>query len=209
MKQRTIDGGLLIVFEGIDGVGKTTQLELAYKKLEEKGYKVSKLRNLGTTAIGEALRTALKSPVPRPALTNLYVGKAVQQALIEELDQKRSEGSIVLLDRSPLSLVAYSCYGDGADRDLGWQLTEEDMTRYKPDLIMLYDGDITTSLERAKQISGNSDYYDSKSLDYFERVDKGLKEGAERYHAEVIDARGSIEEVSQKTTALIDQLLKA
>ncbi len=62
-KAKRIEGGLVIIFEGIDGVGKTTQLELARKELEKAGWPVVTTRNMGGTPIGEALREVMMSPV--------------------------------------------------------------------------------------------------------------------------------------------------
>src|ERR1039457_7062193 len=90
--------GFVVMFEGIDGVGKTTQLGLARDKLTEGGWSVISLRNPGGTPIGEALRTVMLSSDDRPPMTDLYTSLAIQAALFEAIEAARQAGKIILLD---------------------------------------------------------------------------------------------------------------
>src|SRR4051794_4239442 len=96
---KTIDGGLVIIFEGIDGVGKTTQLNLVREELEAEGWAVYGTRNLGGTPIGEELRKTLLSSLERPETTNVYISAAIQEALVAAINGQREAGKIILLDR--------------------------------------------------------------------------------------------------------------
>jgi dTMP kinase len=206
---KRIDGGLLIVFEGIDGVGKTTQIELTRQKLTEQGWPVEVKRNLGGTPIGEALRQVIKSPLERPGLTNLYISAAIQEALAEAIRQDRAEGKLILMDRGPLSLATYAVYGDGLAENFGWPYVERGMQQLKPDLTIIYKADIDMALEHASQKPGEADYFESKPRDYFERVARGYEAAAQRYpDSVVIDANRSIELVEADTMRLIEPLLK-
>lgn len=194
------------MFEGSDGVGKTTQIELTQKALEAAGWPVLSTRNLGGTPIGEALREVLLSPVERPAMTDFYVSLAIQEPLLDLIDATRKEGKIVLMDRGPLSLAAYQVFGAGVDETTGWRHVEAGMDRIRPEAVILYDMDVQQAMERKRQ-RASADYFESKPADYFQRVAEGYRTAAGRYDATVIDAAQSAEVIQEQTIAIISGLL--
>lgn len=203
-----LENGLIVVFEGIDGVGKTTQLELAHEALRAAGWTVMVTRNLGGTPIGEALREVMLSPLERPALTDFYTSLAIQEPLLDAIDTARQKGKIILMDRSPLSLAAYQIYGTGIDETMGWQHVASGMDRLKPEAIILYDAPIEASLERRQKHSEPADYFESKSNGYFQKVATGYHMAVKRYPAtEVIDAAPPIPSVHEQTMAVIARAL--
>lgn len=208
---RTIPGGVLVIFEGIDGVGKSTQVQLARDALQADDWSTYQTRNLGGTPIGEALREVMKAPILRPPETNLYLSLAIQEALVATLYAEQEKGKIVLLDRGPLSLAAYEIYGDKLDELLGWRYVEAGMKQMDPDVTILYTADVQTALDRAKKISKTGDYFESQPLDYFERVNEGYTVAAQRYPSNVvtIDAEQSIELVHEQTMEAIKRALSA
>jgi len=210
-KPDTIPGGLLIVFEGIDGVGKTTQLELARNTLQVEGWPVYVTRNLGGTPIGEELRKVIKSPLERPATTNLYISVAIQEALAETIQSERDNGKLILMDRGPLSLAAYEIYGGKLDESLGWQHVEAGMQKLRPELNIIYSTDVTLALERARKKSDTGDYFESKPPDFFERVAQGYQAAAERYSSTtvIIDAKRPIEVIQAETIQAIREVLNS
>jgi dTMP kinase len=207
---KTIDGGLLIIFEGLDGAGKTTQIHLAEEALKQSGYLVHTSRNLGGTPIGEALRTVLFSALERPAITNFYIGVGVQEALAVDLKAKREEGAIILLDRGPMSLVAYQTFGDGVDDKLAWRYGDEGIEKYGPNQILYLKLSIKSAMNRAeaRRQGSQGDYFESKPIDYFERVSKLLDVGAEKYRAIYIEADQSIEAIHEQVMDKINRLIK-
>lgn len=209
MDSKTLPGGLVIVFEGIDGTGKTTQLEMAKDKLIAGGWALHTSRNLGGTPIGEKLRDVILSSFPRPEKTNLYISVAIQEALIESIKAEREQGKLILMDRGMLSLAAYEIYGGGLDPDLVWRHVDDGMARLKPDLAIIYDIDVSTALERLRLKSGGSDYFESKSAGYFERVSGGYAEAAKRFPdvCVMMDANRSVDEVHQDTMQAINRVL--
>ena len=186
---KTIAGGLVVLFEGLDGVGKTTQLEMAKTALSSDGWLVETARVHGGTPICEQLRQVSLSNVPRPPMTDVYISLAMHAALIEQLQTYREQGAIILLDRGPLSLVAYQLFGSALLDSLGWNLADDSVRQFAADLTLLYDASVEIALERAKQKSGASlDYFESKPTDYFEAVRHGFLTAGKRYHALVVNA---------------------
>jgi dTMP kinase len=206
---RAIQDGLLIIFEGIDGAGKTTQVELSREALESEGRPVQTSRNLGGTPIGEALRQVILSPLERPSPTNLYISVAIQEALIDAIDSARGRSKIILMDRGPLSLAAYEIYGGGLDAPLGWPHVDDGMDRLRPELVIFYKADVVTALQQASQKRHRADYFESQPPSYFERVAKGYEAAAKRYTKQVVTVDGgqSIEAVQAETMRLIRQAL--
>jgi dTMP kinase len=205
----TLDNGLVVVFEGIDGVGKTTQLDLARTTLQNEGWPLYATRNLGGTPIGEELRKVIKSPLERPSATNLYISVAIQEALLEVIEAERRNGKLILIDRGPLSLAAYEIYGGQLDEAIGWPHVESGMERLKPELTIIYNADIDVALQRARTKSEKADYFENKPRDFFERVAGGYQAAAKKYASTtlVIDANQSVEAVQAQTIQAIRQAL--
>ena len=206
--KKHILGGLLVMFEGIDGVGKTTQLELVEKTLTDLRWDVVTSRSPGGTPIGEALRSVMLDTMARPPKTDLYISVAIQEALIEALSEKRAKNSVILLDRGPLSLAPYQIYGSGIEEALGWHYVDDGMNRLRPDLTIIYECDPKIAIERARQHSQKADYFESKPISYFERVADGYREAAKRYDAVTIDASQAIEAIHDETMHHITELLE-
>ncbi|HSX45820.1 MAG TPA: dTMP kinase [Candidatus Saccharimonadia bacterium] len=205
---KTIPNGFLLVFDGIDGVGKSTQLELAAQTLRQAGWDVVTARNLGGTPIGEELRKVIKAPIARPPETDLYISAAIQAALVEEVTKLRAEGKLILMDRGPLSLAAYEIFGSGGSAERSWPHVDYGMESLKPELTIIYTADTETALKRAKQHSTGPDYFESKPPEYFDKVADGYRQAASRYDGVVfLDANGDIGAIHGKTMALIEQVL--
>ncbi|MBC7708115.1 dTMP kinase [Polaromonas sp.] len=206
---RTFNNGLLIFFEGMDGTGKTTQLQCAADALTAQGWMVRTARSHGGSPFGEALRKVSLAAIRRPALSDMHVSLAMHAALLEEVMLWRQEGAIILVDRGPLSIVAYQCYADGADPKLVWPAVKADLAQFKPDATIIYDASVATAMERARHKShGGSDYFESKGVSYFERVKAGFLAAAERFDCVVISSEAAdIDQVAARTQATIHDVL--
>jgi dTMP kinase len=207
---KTVTGGLVVIFEGLDGVGKTTQLKLAQTALEEQGYSVHPTRNLGGSPIGEELRQVMLGSSERTPATGLYISVAIQEALVEVIKEKRSQGSVILLDRGPMSMVAYQSYGENLDQGIVWKFGDEGIDKLQPEQIILFDMPVAAALKRATDRSSvaKADYYESKPLSYFENVRSLLVSAANKFGAKTIDANQTIEQIHASTMTLINQAME-
>lgn len=201
--------GLIIYFDGPDGAGKTTQLHLVAETLRQTGHTVHSTRTLGGTPIGESLRQAALSGYERPAETDLHIALASCHALASEVLARRSAGEIVLIDRSPLSMIAYQVCGDGLDEKQGFAAADEVMELIRPDLTVVYmASDETLQTRRKQRVHDDGDYFENKSLDYHKRAAEGFEKAAEHFKANIINANGNPDEVHQTTMQLLEPLLK-
>jgi dTMP kinase len=200
----------LIMFDGPDGVGKTTQITLARDALTQQGLRVYPTRINGGSPIGEALREPYLSNIERPAATDYHIGMAIYAAFVEEVGKMRQQYDVILVDRSPLSNVAYQSFGSGYSLDKSLAGCEETLQALQPDLLICYMAPLATLHARLSQVAGSkTDYFESKPDNFFERVLEGYQFLAERFQVTVIDATQDVDAVHKMTLALLQKTLEA
>jgi len=202
--------GLIICFDGPDGIGKTTQLQLAEVSLTNEGYEVFTAKAVGGLPITDILGRALMINEDRPPETDLHVAIASQYALAQEILPRRDKGQIVLLDRSPLSIIAYQVYADKLSSEAGDKAVKELLGLIKPDLIITYyanEEDIKAR-RNARNGESNLDFFEGKPQSYHSQVAEGFKAATKDYGASAIDASAPIELVREATMQLIGSKLQ-
>src|SRR5574344_2579874 len=142
--------GLFITFEGIDGCGKTTQLNLLAKYFTDKGYEVIITREPGSVGLGTKIREILLNydgEVSANCEAFLFLADRAQNIdVIVKPAVKR--GAIVLCDRHTDSTIAYQGYGRCLDIKQLKELNDIATSSFKPDLTLVFDIDIETALSR-------------------------------------------------------------
>lgn len=191
--------GLFITFEGIEGVGKSTQLQLLADCLKKWGAPVTMTREPGGTLLGNEIRTLLldnlhNSMSSMAELLLLFAARAqhLEQLILPAL----RTGHYVLCDRFTDATYAYQGAGRGLDISVIRQLEQLVQADFRPDYTIVLDAPPQLGLERAKQ-RGNLDRIEQEKIDFFERVRQAYLSRAaampDRYY--VIDARQSIEKI--------------
>jgi dTMP kinase len=146
--------GRFITFEGLDGCGKSTQLEKLAKVLRADGFSVTVTREPGGTATGEKIRnllldTATAGLSPLAELALMFASRA--QHMKEVIQPALAEGRIVLCDRFTDSSEAYQ----GGGRKIGSEpvlaLHRLLFGNLQPDLTILMDSEVSASVERARR----------------------------------------------------------
>ena len=143
-----------ITFEGIEGSGKTTQIQQLAQQLRQRGYQVLQTREPGGCQIADQIRSILLHPdnaamVSRAELL-LYAAARAQH--VEEIVQHAlNAGMIVLCDRFTDATLAYQGDGRGLDRNLIKQLNQLAAGDCNPDLTLLFDLPVEIGLGRALQ----------------------------------------------------------
>ncbi len=208
--------GFVVALDGPDGVGKTTQVKLLAEYFQSKGRKVHVTRSSGGTLIGEELRKVSLSQQPRPAETDLFISLAMGAALAEDIQKRKAAGEVVIIDRSPLAIVAYNGYGSQlVEIKLAFSACEALVKRWQIDLLLFLTAPGKTIGDRRKK-RGAKDYFESKGPDYHKRVLDGYAAGLDflQKHAELgaktatIDAKGEIDDIHQKIIKKISSVTK-
>ena len=201
--------GKLITFEGSEGSGKSTQIELAQCYLEAKGLDVLFLREPGGVVISEEIRNILLDTatvgMSDECETLLYMAARAQ--LVEEvIIPALKDGKVILCDRFLDSTVAYQGYGNGVKiqeiKKIGAFATQG----YKPDLTFLFDLDVHEGLAR---INRPKDRIENRAIEYHNRVKKGYLAIAklEPSRVKVINSKKSKDEIQSVVKKHLNRLL--
>ena len=202
---------MFITFEGIEGCGKTTQIELLYTYLEGSGHKVIKTREPGGTAFGESLRnTFLHAKMNVHPLSELLVFMAMRAQHVDELILPAlKEGTIVLCDRFTDASYAYQGYGRGIDLNTIETLNKLVVKGVKPDLTVLLDCPVEKGLTR-KARSASMDRFEKEKLSFHRKIKKAyeklVKEDPERFF--VVDGTLDIDTIHKAIRKKVKDLLK-
>ena len=164
--------GALIVFEGGEGAGKSTQARVLCRRLSREGYGVVAVREPGGTPLGEAVRRWLKTRPGLTPLTELLLFASARAQLVERVISPALRARrIVVCDRFIASTVAYQGYGRGLNLDLIHRLNQTATNGLSPDLTVFLDVPVEEGLAR----KGDSlrDTFESETVDFHRRVREG------------------------------------
>ena len=197
---------LFITFEGADGCGKTTQIELLNKYLQENGFKTLVTREPGAKGLGLKLREILlnyNGEVSPNCESFLFLADRAQHVDCV-IKPALNDGVIVLCDRHTDSTVAYQGYGRQLDIEQIKKLNEIAVNGLKPDLTIVFDIDIETSMQR---VGKTKDRMESAGMDFFNRVRNGYLAIAneEPNRVKVINSADTIEEIHNQVVKLVEK----
>ncbi len=212
----TMQGGLFITFEGIDGTGKSTQLSRAVRYIRKSGYRVLVSREPGGTPTGERIREILlasKTGKLAP-LTELALMYAARAQLLEELIHPAlARGEVVVSDRFNTASFAYQGYG----RELGTAAVRA-FDRVicgvtQPDLTIILDLDPKVAMDRAigrgTRDHSKLDRIEAQGLAFHRRVRAGYLAIARKHPEQisVVSADQTIDAIEEQIRALVEPCL--
>jgi len=206
--------GFFITFEGLDGCGKSTQIEKLAKSLRDRGRQVVVTREPGGTAIGDRIRALLLDSAtvklsPLAELALMFASRA--QHIDEVIRPALAKGKVVLCDRFTDSSEAYQ----GGGRKLGSEVV---LTLHRalchglePDLTILMDSNVADSVARARRrnaavaSAADENRFERENREFFERVRRGYLEIARRdaHRVVVVNAREPIAAVHREIVAAV------
>ena len=202
--------GKLIVFEGVDGSGKSTQIRYIMDFLGSRGYETVLTREPGGTSIGEKIRDVIldneNSEMDPMTETMLYAASRAQH-VAQVIKPAIEQGKVVICDRFVDSSVAYQGFG----RELG-----ECVSRINKYAVMGYMPDITFLMKIAPEEgidrigSGEKDRLESEKISFHRKVYEGYEYLEKTYPDRItgIDATGSIEEIRAEIQKQLEKLLE-
>jgi len=209
--------GLFITFEGTEGCGKSTQIELLAQRLRALGYRVRELREPGGTPVGEEIRHTLKHSKANVAMTPetelLLMNASRAQLVRETIRPALAAGEIVLSDRFYDSTTAYQGYGRGLDLSLVKSVIDFAVGDTRPDLTLLLH--VTPEVSAERLLSRQStlpfirDRMEEGDRNFFARVAKGYEAivAADPDRVRVVDGMGDVVAVCAKIWDQVQPIL--
>lgn len=165
----------VIVIDGPDGAGKTTQVQLLADYLTAHGHRVHITRASGGTPIGEELRKASLSAHDRRPETDLYISLAMHTELGHDLQERRQAGETIIVDRSPLALIAYNTYGSQLpDQQMGIESCKQLLQLWQVDHLVFMDAP-QGLLDDRRHNRGHHDYFETQGAAFHHRVRQGYE----------------------------------
>jgi dTMP kinase len=201
---------MLIVFDGIDGAGKSTQIEATSRWLESRTQRtVRLLRDPGSTPLGIAMRELLldRHEMPIDPLAEVMMFMTARAQLVaEEIRPALARGEMVICDRFSFSTVVYQGHAGGLDPEQIWTVNQIATQGLVPDLTLILDlpAEVASArIQRAK------DRMESRGLEYFQKVRHGFLTEARRWPrgVDVIDANRSTEQIQEAIRGTLTTLL--
>jgi dTMP kinase len=191
---------MLITFEGGEGSGKTTQVELLAQKLRAAGWEVVALREPGGTALGEELRRLLLHADKEPCVeAELLLFLAARAQLVNEVIRPALDrGAVVICDRFSDSTLAYQGYGRGVDVATIRTLNRWATGGLTPDLTVLLDVPVDVGRRRKH---GDDDTFHREPVSFHVRVREGYL-----YLAASEPARWLVVDASQEPARIGDAI---
>jgi dTMP kinase len=200
--------GRFITFEGVEGVGKSTQLACLAAHLRRLGREVVETREPGGTPLAERIRALVlhDRSEPMPDAAELMLMFAARTVHTENLIRPAlARGAWVLCDRYTDATYAYQGGGRGVPDEAIAPLAELAQRGLWPDLTILLDAPVADALARARARSANADRIEAETTAFFERVRAKYLALAAREpgRVRVVDAHGDIDAVAARVAGAV------
>lgn len=200
---------MFITFEGIDGSGKTTQIQLLKDYFISNGREVVTLREPGGTLFSEKIRELLLSKdFILNSFTELMLFEAARSYLTENIIKPAlDEGKVVICDRFFDSTSAYQGYGRGMDKKLLTLCNQMAVSSVYPNITFYLNVNLSESKKRSKERI--ADRIESSGEEFFIRVQNGFDDLAKLYPERIkeIDANLDVESVFNQIKLILENKL--
>jgi len=190
---------MFISLDGIDGAGKSTQIQLLKSWLTERGHQVACFRDPGATRLGESIREILlhREDIPLSMTAEMLLYMSARAQLVEEqIKPALASGMTVICDRFLLANVVYQGSAGGLNIDALWSIGHVATAGLVPDVTVVLDLDAELAAQR---LGASQDRLEKRGLPYFRAVRQGFLDQLPKAgrHFFVADASQSIELVHQ------------
>lgn len=202
--------GLFLTFEGIDGAGKSTQIERLAARLKRHGLEVLRTREPGGSPIGEKIRALLLADDMTPRTETLLFFAARAEHVEKTIRPALEQGICVLSDRFTDATYAYQVGGKGFPGKDVESIEQWTLGDFRPDGTVLFDLDPAIAASRRAARAGEGDRFEREAADFFKRVREAYLDRARRHPERflIVDAESSASEIEAEIGAWADELVR-
>jgi dTMP kinase len=202
--------GKFITIDGLEGAGKSTQIDFIKKYLSDRNRDVFLTREPGGTDLGERLRSLLLDKnidAMNPDTELLLMFAARNEHVKKVIVPKLEKGVWVISDRFTDASYAYQGGGRGIPLERIGELEQWTLQDFVPDMTFLLDLDVELGLSRVEQ-RGEKDRFEEEHKDFFNKVREIFSNRASKYpeRIKLIDASKNIDETSFQIKKILDLL---
>lgn len=203
--------GLFITIEGMDGSGKTTQINVIKEYMSQKGYNVVLTREPGGTEISEKIRDLIldSANTKMSEVAEMLLYAAARAQVVAQLIRPAIEaGNIVICDRFVDSSYAYQGFGRGIDFDTIADVNRAAVDGMMPDITFFIDISPEIALKR-RMASTGADRIEKEHMEFHMKVYSGYKRLAALYPERIktIDGNRGVEEIAEDILKWLDEKL--
>ena len=210
-----IKKGKIVVIEGVDGAGKTTQINLLKEFLNKKE-NIEKFgeslffREPGSTDAGGDIREVILNYDLDPKTEALLFYASRNELILNEILPAINSGKNVIIDRFELSTFAYQIYGrERSDlKDFIYSLSKNIVPENFVDKYYFFDLDVEISKKREASRNEESSRFDIQGVNFFNKIRNGYKAEIKNFNHLIIDASKSIDEIFESLSSDIIKVLE-
>ena len=198
----------LIVFEGIEGSGKTTLINYVSNYLKKKNKTFIKIREPGGNKNSETIRKIILNKKNKfNSFTDLMLYLAARSEIVENVIKKNYKKKIILMDRFTDSTIAYQHYGMGQNKYLINFINKLLLKNIKPDLIFINIISMKNLIKRLK-LRKNKNRYDKFKIKFYKKVQSGyVKISKNKSNYVFIDSNKDLKEIKNKVLSNILKII--
>lgn len=199
---------VFLAFDGIDGAGKSTQIQMLTEWLEGRQVPCELVRDPGSSPLGEAVRDLLlhREEIPIAPVAEMLLYMAARAQLVaQRIRPALAAGKWVISDRFLLANVVYQGAGHGLSMETLWEVGAVATQQLSPDITILLDLPVELAMARMK---GPQDRLEKRGRDYFQRVRDGFLTQLPRASRKtlVVDATQTPEVIHQRIVAFLSSV---
>lgn len=196
--------GKSIFIEGMDGSGKSSQVELLKEYLEVKGISVLALREPGGSDYYEALRTVhFSSELKRPAISDALLSGAGRAANIQQTKEALAKDMWVLSDRAYPSTYAYQV-AQGVDWEVVDAVNKLALGGFNYDIKILIDVPVEIARSRVEKTGSKKDHWESRGDQFFNEIRRNYLKLAQKEGHIILNGETAIEETHKLIVSLLE-----
>jgi len=208
MTEQIIKRGKFITLEGMDGAGKSTHISDIIAQIEASGHYVVSTREPGGTALGEQLREIILHKPMHPETETLLMFAARREHIENIVEPALTHGACVVSDRFTDATYAYQSGAKGVLAEKIKQLETWVQGDLQPDLTLLFDVPVETSLKRLAD-AREPDKFESEDEEFFKKLREAYltraKENPARFR--IINANQSLDKVTEEVKVIVKEII--